>query len=618
MIQLTAGDWLVIALYGVGMFAIAFWAFPKVKDCGSFFVGSRRMGKLMMVAAAFAGGTNANHPMAVAAASFQRGMSGVWLSLTWVLITPFFWMFPPAIRRLRIVTVVDIVRMRFGGGMATLFKLVSLVAVPVGMGLGIKSAAVLLEVMSGGAIAGSWALAAVCIPTIAYTLLGGVIAAYATDVFQGLLILLLSFMLIPFAIHRAGSVQALDAAIDDEFTSLFSGAGADFGFWWVVWFAIGITCAATVSAASGAAAARDEMTSRMKLFGLVLKRFCTVGWGLVGVLAIALYAGHPLLTPGSGIPNASPDNVFALAAGDLLPVGLRGLMVASILAAVMSSLDASILTFSSMAVNNVYQEHWVRGASASHYLWVARLLAVVGLLLGWWVATGVNDLVEFATIAEALNAITGTSILAALLWRRVTGAAALASVLVTAPLFLAVNRPDWGIGDGTLFGLLHLESIAHAIAGLYQLDLRDPALGFVDATGQLIRLPVQVKYPMFLLPSIGVLVGISLLTRQHNQRAVDEFYCRLDTPVGYEQRIRDAGFSVDQLELLSADQSDNRKVTQPPNARLLLVDILYLPGKLRRGEVRLADYKWDWIGLAGSIVFVGLFLWGVNLLGQFL
>ena len=618
MIQLTPGDWLVIALYGVAMFGVALWALPKIKDCGAFFVGSRKMGKLMMVAAAFAGGTNANHPMAVAAASFQRGMSGIWLSLTWVLITPFFWMFPPAIRRLRIVTVVDIVRMRFGAGMAGLFKAVSLVSVPVGMGLGIKSAAVLLEVMTGGAITGNWALATVCVPTIAYTLMGGVIAAYATDIFQGLLIVVLSFLLIPFAVVRAGGVAQLDAAIDDQFTSLFAGAGSDFGFWWIVWFALGITCAATVSAASGAAAARDEMASRMKLFGLILKRFCTVGWGLVGVLAIALYAGHPLLDASSGAPNASPDNVFALAAGALLPVGVRGLMVASILAAVMSSLDASILTFSSMAVNNVYQEHWVRGASPQHYLLVARLLAVLGLGLGWWVATGVDDLVEFATIAEPLNALTGVSILAALLWRRVTGAGAMASVLIAAPLFLAVNRPDWGLGGSTLFELLHLGPIAVGIGQLYDLNLLDPSAGFVNTAGDWLRLPVQVKYPMFLVPAITSLVVVSLLTRQHRDHDVAEFYCRLDTPVGHEDRIRQAGFSVDQLEKLDGAETESFAPPQPGNARLLLVDLFYLRGKIRRGEARLADYKWDCIGLAGSIVFVGVFLLGVEWLGRLL
>ena len=73
----------------------------------------------------------------------------------------------------------------------------------------------------------------------------------------------------------------------------------------------------------------------MKLFGLVAKRFCTVGWGLVGVIVIGVpaIAGHVAVDPSLG---GSPDNVFALASGSLLPVILRGVMVASILAAVMS------------------------------------------------------------------------------------------------------------------------------------------------------------------------------------------------------------------------------------------------------------------------------------------
>jgi len=52
--------------------------------------------------------------------------------------------------------------------------------------------------------------------------------------------------------------------------------------------------------------------------------------------------------------------------------------------------------------------------------------------------------------------------------------------------------------------------------------------------------------------------------------------------------------------------------------RLLLCDFLCLPAKLARGEVKLSDYKWDWIGLFGSAAFVLLFLWGVDALGKWL
>ncbi len=615
LIHLEGFDWIVIAVYGLFMFGIAFWAFPKIKDCGAFFVGSRKMGNLMIIASAFAGGTNANHPMAVAAATFQRGFSGVWLSLTWILITPFFWLYPPVVRRLRIVTTVDIVRMRFGHGMATIFKLVVLFAVPMSLGFGLKSAAIVVQVMTGGAISDGWALAVIVVPTLVYTLLGGVIAAYATDIYQGVLIIILSFLLIPFAVVSAGGTEALNAAISDEMTYLIASDGLDFGFWWVFWFAIGITFAATIATAPGSAAARNEMVSRMKAFGLVLKRFCTLGWGLVGLFAVALYAGHPMLDPASGIPNASPDNVFALAAGDLLPVGLRGLLVASILAAVMSSLDASLLTFSSMAVNNLYQEHLVRGASARHYLFMARVLAVVAMLLGWWIAAGVDDLVDFATIVEPIYALTGMSILVALMWRRATATAAIISVLVATPLFIAVNKPEFSLFGQSLFQLMQLQGIAEWIAGLYGINLHDAALGLVNAAGEVVRLPVQVRYPMFIVPSLSAVIGISYLTRQHNERAVAEFYCRLDTPVGQEQRIRDAGFRVDQLELLDEHEPD---IESDPtkNERLLLVDLLYLPGMLARGEVKLSQYKWDWIGLFGSILFIIAFIRMVDWIGS--
>lgn len=623
-IEMALLDWAVVGVYGVFMFAIAFWAFRKVKDCGSYLVGSRKLGRLMTAAASFAGGTNASHPMGVAAAAYQRGMSGIWLSLTWMLITPFFWMYPPMIRRLRIVTMADVVRMRFGKVMNYIFKIISLLVAPVSMGLGIKGAAVVLEVMTGGAVSGAWAEAAIAVPTLGYTLLGGIIAAYATDVWQGLLIVVLSFLLIPFAIHTAGGLEALDAKIGDEFTRLFAGAGADFGFWWILWFGIGITFSAVLSSVGGASAAATEMTARMGVFGSVVKRFCTLGWGLVGLFGIALFSGHPMLDPALG---GSPDNVFPLASGSLLPVGLRGLMVASMLAAVMSSLDAGVLNFSGMFVNNFYQEHWVKKASPAHYLRVTRITAVAGMLLGWWIATGIKDIVEFTTIVEPMNSLTGVAILAALMWRRVTGAGAIASVLVATPLFLAVNRPDWpdwqwltnlAGGEVSLFEWLRLRPVADLMAEWYGIDLMNESMGYV-ADGRLAGLPVQIKYPMYLIPTLLTLVGVSLLTKQHNQRAVDEFYCRLDTPVGEEHRIEAAGFEVDQLEHLDRQDPDpvREKVKQlSPDRRLLMADLFRLPGLLARKEAKLSDYKWDLIGLFGSILFVGLFLIGVDRLGR--
>jgi Na+/proline symporter len=629
LIELATPDWIVVGVYALGMFGIAFWASRKIKDCGGYLMGSRRLGKWMMMASAFAGGTNANQPVAVAAAAFQRGLSGIWLHLTWMLITPFFWMYPPVVRRLRIVTLADAVRMRFGPFMNYMFKMLALLLGPIGMGLGLRSAAVVLEIMSGGAVTGNWALAAIAIPTLAYTLLGGVIAAYATDIWQSLLIVVLSFLMIPFAIHSAGGVAELDNRIADEFTSLFSSVGGDFGFWWIVWFAIGISFSAVLSSAGGSLAAASEMDARMSVFGSVVKRFCIAGWGLIGLFGIALFTGHPLVTPELGMEGASPDNIFPLASAQLLPVGLRGLMVASMLAAVMSSLDAGLLNFGGIFVNNFYQEHWVKNASPGHYLRVARTMAFVGLGLGWYVASGIGDLVEFTTIVEPLNSLTGVAILTALMWRGVTGKGAIASVLVATPLFLAVNRPEWpnwvwlsewAGRDVSLFEFFNLRPVADWMAGLYGFDLADPALEYLNGDGAITRLPVQVRYPMYLIPTLTTLIVVSLFTKQHDPRAVQEFYCRLDTPVGDEHKIREAGFEVDQLEHLDHHDPnlDLSKIRKSSQQRLLMLDLLYLPRMLIRKEVKLSDYKWDWIGLFSSLVFIVAFLLGLDAVVQWL
>ncbi len=616
-IELAVLDWIVVGLYGVFMFGVAFWAFLKIKDPGGFLVGGRKLGKPMMVAAAFAGGTNASHPMGVAAAAFQKGISGIWLSLTWMLITPFFWLYPPLVRRLRIVTMADIVRMRFGTGMNYLFKIVVLLTGPISMGLGIKGAALVLEVMTGGAIQGFAAEAAIAIPTLGYTLLGGVVAAYATDIWQGLLIVVLSFLLIPFAINAAGGMEALDAQIADEFTTLVASASGEYGPWWIFWFAIGCMFSAVLSSVGGASAAANEFDARMGVFGSIIKRFCTVGWGLVGLFSIALFAGNEMVDPALG---GDPGKVFPMASGALLPVGLRGLMVASMLAAVMSSLDAGVLNFGGLFVNNFYREHFVKDASASHYLTVTRITAVIGMFLGWWVASGVKDIVQFTIIVEPLNSLTGVAILTALLWRRTTGTAAIASVLVAAPLFMAANRPGWSppFMDFTFFELLNLRPIADMMAGWYGIELMDPSNGFINAAGELVKLPVQIAYPMYLIPTILTLIVVSLFTKQHSEHAVAEFYCRLDTPVGDEQKIIDAGYEVDQLEHLDNHDPDlvEDKVHPGTRSRLLMADLFRLPSLLKSGEAKLSDYKWDWIGLIGGIVFVTLFLQGVGALGR--
>lgn len=604
LIQLALGDWIVVGLYACIVFGIAIWAMRKIKDCGGFLLGKRKMGKLMLAATMFAGGTNATHPMGVAAATFKQGLSGMWLSLAWMLITPFMWIYPPVVRRLRVVNLADAINLRFGATAEMVFKVVSLITYPILTGLGIKSAAIAVEVMTGGAVTGIWALLAITAPTLIYTLMGGVIAAYATDVFQGLLIVVLSFLMIPFAISQAGGVAALDAGIADQFTSLIGAEGGHgFGIWWIGWFVVACLFAAPMASAGGALAARSEVTARMQMFGLVLKRFCTVGWGLVGLFGIALYAGNEALA-------ADPDKVFPMAAGNLLPVVLRGVMVASILGAVMSSIDGGLVLISGIIVKNFYEPYVVKNGSAKHYLVMVRVFATVMMVLGFLSATTERGLVSYMVWMEQIAGLFGVSFLVCLLWRRVTKWGALASVVV---MFVF----QFGSQTSELVdGVASLPPVIRHWAQLLQQAYAAIGAPVEITAGVGKYLPTEIGTPLYLLPGLFVLVVISLFTKQHKQHAVDEFYARLDTPLGEEHRLSDAGYGVDDLAELDHEIVEVSEKDRTRTDRLLLPDLFRLPKLIASGKAKISDYRIDLIGVAGSIVFVYVFIKGIQWVGS--
>ena len=109
------------------------------------------------------------------------------------------------------------------------------------------------------------------------------------------------------------------------------------------------------------AAAKDEYSAR---FGFVtggfMKRFCTIMWGMVGLSAILLYTGK--------VHN--PDLVWGFATRDLLgsmKIGLVGFMISSMMAALMSTAAALMLTVSGLLLHNVYRP-LVPRKSENHYV----------------------------------------------------------------------------------------------------------------------------------------------------------------------------------------------------------------------------------------------------------
>ena len=105
-------------------------------------------------------------------------------------------------------------------------------------------------------------------------------------------------------------------------------------------------------------------------YGNFLKRIATMGWAFIGVFAAFLY-------PGLGFEDR--ELAFGLAAKNLLPVGLVGLMIASLIAAVMSTCDAFMVHASALFTRNIYLPYINKDATDRDLLRVARISSGVKL-----------------------------------------------------------------------------------------------------------------------------------------------------------------------------------------------------------------------------------------------
>ena len=198
-----------------------------------------------------------------------------------------------------------------------------------------------------------------------YGTAGGLQAAYWTDLIQGLCIVLLSILLIPFGlwalVERFGDPSTMgmldgfrimhEQVPPEYFSVVGTTSKSEFPLHFIV--AVVLINLMTVVVQphfiiTGGGSAKDENSARVGLVvGNFLKRLCTVGWVLTALVALALFADSPEL-------SQDPDKTWGVASRELLGPGLRGLMLACLLAALMSSIDVYMIVGSALVVRNIY------------------------------------------------------------------------------------------------------------------------------------------------------------------------------------------------------------------------------------------------------------------------
>jgi Na+/proline symporter len=481
-------DWIVLVGYLVVITGIGLKVGFRVRRTAEYFLGERRFGPWVMIGQSLSVGTHAEMPVSLAGAVYSLGASAIWYQWKNLFITPLYWIMAPIFRRIRRTTMAEFTEDRYGSGMGAVYIVFAVCFFIINIGSLLKGASKVIGQATGASAGVNEIVVAMTVMFVVYSFVGGLVAAAWTDVFQGFLIIVLSFMLIPLGWPVVGGLEGMRAALPSYRFSLATPAGI--GPWVIAMLTVNglVGIMAQPQQLSSVGTGRDERTCRIgMLFGNFVKRVCTVGWALVGLIAAAMIAQGR----GTAATLGDPENAFGFACRELLFPGALGLLIASILAASMSACSAYMIGAGALFTEGLYRQRLAPHRPDRHYLWVGRISGFAITMLGVLYAIFlINRVLYTFLLTETLATYVGISVLGGVVWPRANRWGALASLLSA----LATN-----------FFLYYLTG--------QRLDYWDPNV-FLAA----------------LLAGIVALVAVSLLTHPETAERLESFFNRLQTP----------------------------------------------------------------------------------------
>ena len=549
-IRLAPIDWIVTIAYLAGIAIVGWLAGRGVKETEGYFLGGRRFSKWLMIGQSFGAGTHAEMPVSLAGVVYGIGLSGIWYQWKNLFVTPFYWLFAPLFRRFRRTTTGEVMEDRYGWWLGTIYTVFALGFFTINMASMLKGAAKVISQASGGGVPVNGLVIGMTAVFLLYSFIGGLVAVAWTDLLQGVLILVLSFLLIPLGWGGIGGIAGMRRVLEPYRFSLATPHGI--GLFFIAMLTlnglVGILAQPHMIASVGTG--KNENACRAGfLYGNFIKRFCTIGWVLIGLMVTVMtvrgfYGVHDL---------ADPEEAFGFACRHLLFPGGTGLLIASVLAANMAACSAFMINSGALFTRNVYRRCILQSADDKHYLLVGRLSGVAITLLSVLYAVFLITRVLYSfLLTETLSTFVGISLLGGTIWPR-------------------ANR--WG-AISSLVASLSVNFTLYFIRG-QRLDQWEPMV-FLAA----------------LIVGVLALVLVSLLTKPEPEHALRSFFGKLQTS-------SDGGVS----ESPSAGclpVNAPRQDTAASGKQLLVVNLL----NLRRGAAGtrfIAAYRDDLSGFATGI-----------------
>ena len=432
-------DILVIVLYFVVIIGYGLWISRKIKSSDSYFRGDRKFSWWIMMGQAFGTGTHAENFVAQTGASFHLGFAAIWYQWKNMIITPFYWLIAPWYRRSERTTVGEIIEDRYGNKMGLFYSVFAILFFVFAQGVMLKGGGKVIAIATGNMISVNAVILAMTVAFVVYSFFGGMVASAYANFIQALMIIVLSFMLIPTGLNAVGGFEGMRASLPEEFFSLFSdkvGIGAFTILMLALNGVVGIT--AQPHMISMCATGDTERAGRVgQTYGSFIKRFVTIGWALTGLIVAAL-----LIQNGQDLED--PEMAFGYATRVLLLPGLTGLMVASVLAANMSSASNFMVNTGALFTQNFYKKYKKQEPTDKQLLHMGRISGVVLTMLGVLFALYIENVLQGFLFIETIAAFMGIMVFGGNLWKRANRYGAISSVITSFLAYYYLNYLNIG------------------------------------------------------------------------------------------------------------------------------------------------------------------------------
>ncbi|MEZ4271592.1 MAG: sodium:solute symporter [Myxococcota bacterium] len=427
-------DWFVVAVYFVAVFALAIFAGSRGEDnsqtSSGYFLAGRNVGWFVIGASLFASNIGSEHLVGLAGTGAASGLAvGQFEVLASILLLLLGWVFVPIYIRSGVFTMPEFLERRYSAGARWYLAIISVAGyVLTKISVTIAAGGIVFESLMGISF---WTGALVVgIATGIYTIFGGLRAVLYTDLLQMFVLVGGSIIVTLAGLAKIGGWEAMVQNAGADFFTLWKPI-SDPDFPWTgilfgapilgVWY----WCTDQFIVQRVLAGRNLDHARRGTIFGGFLKLLPLFIFVLPGVIA------HSLAQNGS-IELTSPDHALPTLIGTLLPAGLRGVVVAGLLAALMSSLSSVFNSCSTLITWDIYRK-LAPNASEKTLVrvgqWATAGLVVLGLL---WIPAMKLISGQLYQYLQSVQAYISPPIAAVFLfgvaWQRVNARGALAAL----------------------------------------------------------------------------------------------------------------------------------------------------------------------------------------------